>query len=102
MLPPSPGENVEAVVYGMPVLVIMDTGGKFHAMSDMCSHAEISISEGFIEGGRIECWAHGATFDLATGRALTLPATDPVRVFDVEVSDGYVVVGIDLADRARA
>lgn len=96
------GAPVKAVVDGVPVLVVKDAEGKLHALSDTCSHAEISLSEGFVEGGHIECWAHGATFDLATGRALSLPATEPVQVFDVEVLDGYVIVGVDVASQARA
>ena len=31
----------------------------------------------------IECYLHGSTFDLRTGRAMNLPATQPVRVFPV-------------------
>ncbi len=38
----------------------------------------------------IECWAHGAKFSLATGEALTLPAFEPVAVYEVFVEDGNI------------
>jgi 3-phenylpropionate/trans-cinnamate dioxygenase ferredoxin subunit len=93
---------IRAVVDGVPVVVVKDAGGRLHALADTCSHEEISLSEGFVEGGHIECWAHGARFDLATGRALSLPATEPIAVFQVEVLDGDVVVRVDAAHEARA
>lgn len=86
----------------MPVVVVKDAEGRLHALADTCSHAEISLSEGFVEGGHIECWAHGAKFDLGTGRALTLPATEPISVFQVDVLDGEVVVSVDAVQEARA
>ena len=34
------------------------------AVSDICTHSEVSLSEGDIEGCSIECWLHGSSFDL--------------------------------------
>jgi 3-phenylpropionate/trans-cinnamate dioxygenase ferredoxin subunit len=87
------GEARRVLVEGHPVALVVDDAGRPHAIGDTCSHADISLSEGFVEGDRLECWAHGATFDLRTGAALTLPATDPVPVYDVSVVDGDVYVG---------
>jgi 3-phenylpropionate/trans-cinnamate dioxygenase ferredoxin subunit len=92
---------VKVVVGGLPIVIVKDSAGRVHALGDTCSHAEISLSEGFVEDGRIECWAHGARFDLSTGRALSLPATEPVPVFDVAVVDGDVVVGVDTVHRTH-
>lgn len=93
---------VKAVVDGIPILIVRDADGDLHALGDTCSHAEISLSEGFVEGGHIECWAHGAKFDLATGNPLSLPATEPVPVFDIEVIGGDLVVCVDVAEEARS
>ncbi|MGN6200559.1 non-heme iron oxygenase ferredoxin subunit [Humibacter sp.] len=97
----SSGLPFKAMVDGIPVIIVKDADGRLHALGDTCSHAEISLSEGFVEGGHIECWAHGATFDLATGRPLSLPATDPVPVFGVDVVDGDVLVTVDDAEGQR-
>jgi 3-phenylpropionate/trans-cinnamate dioxygenase ferredoxin subunit len=93
---------VKAVVDGVAVVIVRAADGELHALGDTCSHAEISLSEGFVGRGHIECWAHGAMFDLVTGNPLSLPATEPVPVFDVEVIDGDVVVRVDVADEARS
>ncbi len=44
-------------------------------MSDVCSHGQVSLSDGEVEGETIECWLHGSRFDLRTGMPLALPAT---------------------------
>ncbi|MGH2726585.1 MAG: non-heme iron oxygenase ferredoxin subunit [Actinomycetota bacterium] len=62
----------------------------FFATDDTCSHAESSLSEGFIEDGTIECPEHGAVFDIATGEPKTLPATKPVGVYRVVVDGDEV------------
>ena len=47
------------------------------AINDICSHANVSLSEGEVEDCTIECWLHGSRFDLRTGKPTGLPATDP-------------------------
>jgi 3-phenylpropionate/trans-cinnamate dioxygenase ferredoxin subunit len=44
------------------------------------------------EEREIECWKHGSTFSLVTGEPLTLPATQPVPVYEARVDDGQIVV----------
>jgi 3-phenylpropionate/trans-cinnamate dioxygenase ferredoxin subunit len=57
----------------------------FFAIDDTCSHAESSLSEGFIDDSTAECPEHGAVFDITTGAPLTLPATRPVNVYRVVI-----------------
>ena len=61
-----------------------------YAIGDVCSHANVSLSEGEVwcDEREIECPKHGSTFDLQTGEPVTLPATQPVPVYDVAVVDG--------------
>ena len=59
----------------------------FFATDDTCSHAESSLSEGFIDEDTVECPEHGAVFDITTGEPQTLPATKPVSVYRV-VTEG--------------
>lgn len=78
----------------IPVAVVRDSEGTLHAVGDTCSHAEISLSEGEVEGCSIECWAHGSRFDLESGEPLSLPAFEPIPVFELttEGEDVYVDV----------
>jgi len=67
-------------------------GNEVFAIEDTCSHSEASLSEGEITGTKIECWLHGAEFDLRTGEALTPPATEGLKTFKVERSGDQVVI----------
>ncbi len=66
----------------------------FYAVDDECSHEDYSLAEGEVwaEECEIECPRHGSTFDLVTGEPCSLPATQPIAVYDVEVEDGTVAV----------
>lgn len=80
------------VLSGVPIAVVKDDAGEVYAIGDVCTHGDISLSEGFVEGQTLECWAHGSKFDLCTGKPLNLPAFEPVPVYAVEIIDGEVFI----------
>lgn len=84
------------VVGSVPVAVVLDSSGVVHAIGDTCTHGDISLSEGFVEDGTLECWAHGSKFELTTGKPLTLPAFEPVPVFVVVERDGQLFIDPDV------
>ena len=61
-------------------------------MRDVCSHAEVPLSEGEIYDHTVECWLHGSCFDLRTGQPTGLPATEPVPVYPVKIEGDDVYV----------
>ena len=69
--------------------------GVLYASENECSHAKVPLSEGDVIDCTIECYLHGSTFDLRTGRALNLPATKPVRVFPVRIEGDDILVDPD-------
>jgi len=69
-------------------------GDEVFAINDTCSHSDASLSEGEISDFKIECWLHGAEFDLRTGQALTPPAVSPVKTYQVSVDGDSVTVEI--------
>ena len=77
-----------------PVAIVKDSDGGIHAIGDTCSHADISLSEGDVEGCRLECWGHGSQFDLRSGMPLQLPASETVPVFALEIHGDEVYVDI--------
>ncbi|ROP41534.1 non-heme iron oxygenase ferredoxin subunit [Saccharothrix texasensis] len=79
-----------------PVLLVRD-GGTVHALRDLCSHAEVALSEGEVTRKGVECWLHGSCFDLRTGRPSSPPATEPVDVFAVELRGDDVYVDVTAA-----
>lgn len=98
-----PGTARRVEVDGRPVAVIR-IDDDVYAIGDTCSHAEVSLSEGWVdaEDCTIECVAHGATFDVETGEPITLPATRPVPVYEAAVVDGTVVVTVGAGGGAAA
>jgi 3-phenylpropionate/trans-cinnamate dioxygenase ferredoxin subunit len=80
---------------GVPIAVVLDSNGEVHAIGDTCTHGEISLSEGFVEGETLECWAHGSAFSLRTGKPLNLPAYEPVPVYAVQIDGDDVLVDPD-------
>ncbi|MDX3382518.1 non-heme iron oxygenase ferredoxin subunit [Streptomyces sp. V2] len=78
-------------VAGVPLAVVR-TKAEVFAIHDVCSHSAVSLSEGDVEGRSVSCWLHGSRFDLGTGKPLDPPATRPVPVYPVRVTDGHVYV----------
>lgn len=78
-----------------PPIAIFRHDGGFFALDDTCSHGQASLCTGIVEDGKVECPFHAALFDLRTGQALTMPATEPVRAYPVEIEDGKVYVVVE-------
>ena len=99
-----PGEATRVVAH-VPVAVF-NADGELFAIDDTCTHQDASLSEGWLEGGLIECLLHAACFDLRTGKPTSPPAKRPVRTYPTLVMDGVVYVdvpthaGVDARTRA--
>jgi len=80
-------------------LCVVHIGDDWYVIDDTCSHADYSLSEGDVweDECEVECPKHGSTFDLRTGKPETLPATQPVAVYDVRVDGDDVVVTLPSA-----
>ncbi|WP_425954120.1 non-heme iron oxygenase ferredoxin subunit [Xylanimonas sp. McL0601] len=79
----------------VPVAVIRTGDGEYHAISDICSHGQVSLSDGEVEGCLVECWLHGSQFDVRTGKPVQLPAIKPVPVYPVTIDGENVLVDVD-------
>jgi 3-phenylpropionate/trans-cinnamate dioxygenase ferredoxin subunit len=85
---------VQAEIAGQKVAIVRDSAGDIHAIDDTCSHANVSLSEGDVEDGEIECWLHGSRFDLRSGKPTGLPATSPIAVYPVKIDGDDVFVSV--------
>jgi 3-phenylpropionate/trans-cinnamate dioxygenase ferredoxin subunit len=90
---PDDGEVIGIEVEGTPVAIICSEGDYF-ALRDVCSHAEVPLSEGEIYDHTVECWLHGSCFDVRTGRPTGPPATEPVPVYPVKIDGDDVYVSL--------
>ena len=75
-------------------IALVRTEGEVFALRDVCSHAEVRLSEGEVEDGTIECWLHGSCFDLSSGAPINPPATQPVPTYDVKIDGDDVLVSL--------
>ena len=85
------GKPIAIEVDGTPVCVVK-VGDDVFAVADTCTHSEASLSEGEVTGNKIECWLHGAEFDLKTGKALTPPATESLKTFNVKRNGNQLTI----------
>jgi 3-phenylpropionate/trans-cinnamate dioxygenase ferredoxin subunit len=78
---------------GVPVC-LAKTDGEVFAIHDVCSHADVPLSEGDVEDGTVECWLHGSRFDLRSGHPTGLPATRPVPTYPVKIDGDDILVAV--------
>jgi 3-phenylpropionate/trans-cinnamate dioxygenase ferredoxin subunit len=76
------------------LIALIHAAGHWYALDDVCTHDGGPLSEGPIDPHErtIACPRHGAKFDLATGAALTMPATKPTVAHEVKVDQDQVFV----------
>jgi 3-phenylpropionate/trans-cinnamate dioxygenase ferredoxin subunit len=92
----APGSAKRFDVAGRAVAIVR-IDDDVYAIGDVCSHADVSLSEGEVwcDEKEIECWKHGSTFSLLTGEPQTLPATQPVPVYVARVVDGMIEIDVE-------
>ena len=94
--------SLDSIIEGKPVklskagkdICVARVGNEIFAIEDNCSHQDAALSEGEQNGYKIECWLHGAEFDLRSGEALTPPAVQAVKTFPVSIDGNDVLVEI--------
>ena len=81
-----------------PPIAVSNVDGECYAIDDICTHAEYTLSEGYIEDDEVECSLHGARFCIKTGEARCLPATRDLETHPVVVEEGVVYIEVDVED----
>ena len=82
------------VAHGEPI-GLYRVGTEVFAIHDVCTHEETFLTDGDfeIDDMEVECPLHGSRFDVRTGSVRILPATKPVRSYEVKVEGDLVLVG---------
>jgi 3-phenylpropionate/trans-cinnamate dioxygenase ferredoxin component len=70
--------------------------GRLYAFDDLCtcSAASCPLSSGLLAGTTVMCQCHGSRFDIATGAAVTGPATEALNVYEVREADGDLQIRV--------
>ena len=88
----APGD-LKVVEVGPDQVLLVNVDGTIYALDDICSHAYASLSEGDLNGQEVECPLHGSAFDLVSGEAMTPPADEKVKVYEVRIDGPDILVG---------
>ena len=90
-----PAEDVKGVqVEGLDI-ALYRVEGEVYATSDICTHAQARLCEGFLEGHEIECPLHQGRFDIRSGKAMCAPLTEDLKVYPVKIEGGRVFIALD-------
>jgi 3-phenylpropionate/trans-cinnamate dioxygenase ferredoxin subunit len=87
---PDPGRYTLEI--GERVVVLIHVSGQFYCIDDVCSHDGGPLGNGPWENHYVACPRHGARFDIRSGKALTMPATEPIAVHEVKIEGNDVFV----------
>ncbi len=87
------GEKKRFMIEGQAIM-LANIAGNFHAVGDICTHQQASLSAGLLEGCEIECPWHGAKFDVTTGKPTTLPAVLPLKKYPVTIEGEDILIEI--------
>lgn len=77
------------------LVILFRKGDQVYCMDDVCTHDGGSLSDGDLDGQQIECPRHGARFNLCTGEALTMPATEDNKMHNVKIENDEILVSIN-------
>jgi len=88
-----PGELMYVEVDDTPVCLI-NLNGELHALDDMCTHEDASLSDGEIVGDEIECPMHGGAFNIRTGEPASFPVVVPVQKYAIRVVGDEVQISV--------
>jgi 3-phenylpropionate/trans-cinnamate dioxygenase ferredoxin subunit len=77
------------------LVVLFQIEGQVYCIDDVCTHDGGPLSEGALDGTSIACPRHGAKFDVCTGKALSMPATEATVAHQVKLDGDDVLVRIN-------
>ena len=71
-------------------------GSRLYAFDDLCTCAEqpCPLSGGLLADTALMCQCHGSRFDVTTGAVISGPATEPLRVYEVQEVGGDIRIRV--------
>ena len=67
---------------------------RLYAFDDLCtcSREACPLSGGLLAGTTIMCQCHGSRFDITTGAAISGPATEGLKVYEVQEREASILI----------
>lgn len=90
---PDPGKALVEV--DERLVVVFHVDGNVYCLEDVCTHDGGTLGDGTLVDKAIACPRHGAKFDIVTGKALTMPATEDTQAHEVKIDGDLVFVKLN-------
>lgn len=91
-----PGLTRRVTIDGHPIL-IANVDGTFHAVDDLCTHEDSSLSPGCLKGELVSCTLHGSRFSVITGEPMEEPAAEALRTCPVRIEGNDILIRVKTA-----
>lgn len=90
----SEGTPVAIELEGFPPLAVYNVAGDYYVTSNVCTHSDALLTDGFQEDDEIECAVHGGMFNIRTGEATAFPCNKPLKTYPVTIAGGRLSITI--------
>ena len=88
----APGTAMAVETMGLQLAVYHLEGGDICVTDNVCTHAFALLTDGWLEGGLIECPLHAGQFDVRTGKGQGAPIEEDLRTFKTKVENGEILI----------
>jgi nitrite reductase/ring-hydroxylating ferredoxin subunit len=87
------GKVVHLMIDKKKDILVVNIGGNYYAVSNICSHEGLRLHEGSLTGKELVCPWHGAKWDVTTGKLILFPEKlKSLRSFKVSIENDSVYV----------
>lgn len=73
-------------------LLLCHTDEGIYAIDRLCSHKQLPLTDGKMQGKMIICPHHAGKFDLTTGKNIAVPAYVPINAYQVTIIDETIYI----------
>lgn len=81
-------------------IALYGVDGEYFATSDICTHGNAALSQGYLDGFLIECPLHQGLFDIRTGAVKGPPCSKPIASYPVRREGDDLLVDLSGGDSA--
>lgn len=89
-----PEGEVKSFVVDNEMIAVFNINNEYYALKDQCSHMDLPLSDGFVDGDKVTCAYHGAEFEIKTGKELCLPAVEPVESYTIKIEGDDIYIDL--------
>ena len=66
----------------------------FYATDGLCTHEDIHLVDGLIDGEEIECPMHLGVFNIKTGKVIMDPPCEDLKTYKLEIEDEKILIAL--------